>query len=180
MASLPLARWGLSAKSPLLAGHPVLHLALLDAFHVPVAQVGHASIIGLVGAVGGLKGPPTDELMVDKANPEAESVNLVRDRHPSRVVGVNLFACERTTAEEAHHLGIRVESYFPLEVLVGEWHQRKARGVQGPLGHDGRIVPHRRLGQRLSRAALDEPLDRDADRIRADRLEQIEDVVAPG
>jgi hypothetical protein len=32
--------------------------------------------------------------------------------------------------EEAHHLGIRVEFDLPLEVLVGEWHQREPLGVQ--------------------------------------------------
>jgi hypothetical protein len=74
-------------------------------------------------------------LMVDEADPEAESVNLVRGCHPPRVAGLDLVPCAGPTAEVAHHLGIRVELDLPLEVLVGEWHQREPLGVQGLLGH---------------------------------------------
>ena len=101
----------------------------------PVAQVGYSRVIGLVGAMGGLKGPPADELVVDEADPEAESVHLLRGCHPPRVAGLDLLACARPTAEVAHHLGIRVELDLPLEVPVGEWHQCDPLGVQGPLGH---------------------------------------------
>jgi hypothetical protein len=85
--------------------------------------------------VGGLKGPPADELVVDKPDPEAESVHLLSDCHPPRVAGLDLYACARTTAEEAHHLGIRVEFDLPLEVLVREWQQREPLGVQSLLRH---------------------------------------------
>ena len=59
----------------------------------PVAQVGHARVVGLVGSVGGLKSPPADELVVDEADPEAEPVHLLRGRQPPRVAGLDLLAC---------------------------------------------------------------------------------------
>jgi hypothetical protein len=101
----------------------------------PVAQIGYSRVIGLVGAMSRLKGPPADELVVDQANPEAESVHLLRGCHPPPVAGLDLLACAGPTAEVAHHLQIRVELDFPLEVPVNEWHQCDPLIVQGLLGH---------------------------------------------
>jgi hypothetical protein len=58
----------------------------------PVAQVGHARVVGLVGSVGGLKDPPAHELVVDQPDPEAESVHLLRGCRPPRVGGDDLLA----------------------------------------------------------------------------------------
>jgi hypothetical protein len=101
----------------------------------PVAQVGHARVVGLVGAVGGLKNPPADELVVDEADPEAETVHLLRGCHPPRVAGDDLLACAGPTAEVAHHLEVRVELDLPLEVLVGERHQCDPLCLQRLLRH---------------------------------------------
>lgn len=89
----------------------------------PVAQVGHGRVVGLVGAVGGLKDPPADELVVDEPDPEAESVHLLRGCHPPRVAGDDLVACAGAAAEVAHHLEVPVELDLPLEMLVAERHQ---------------------------------------------------------
>jgi hypothetical protein len=101
----------------------------------PVAQIGHARVVGLVRAVGGLKDPPADELVVDEADPEAESVHLLRGFHPPRVVGHDLLACAGPTGEVAHHLEVRVELDLPLEVLVVQRHQRDPLCLQRLLGH---------------------------------------------
>src|SRR5829696_3843727 len=101
----------------------------------PVAQVGYAGVVGLVGSLGGLKDPPADELVVDETDPEAESIHLLRGRHPPRVAGYDLLACAGPTAEVAHHLEVRVELDLPLEVLVGERHQRDPLCLQRLLGH---------------------------------------------
>ena len=103
----------------------------------PVAQIRHAPIVGLVGAVCGLKGPPADELVVDEADPEAEPVHLLRGCHPPRVAGHDLLACAGPTAEVAHRLRIGVELGLPCEVPVGERHQGDPFGVQDLLGHRG-------------------------------------------
>ncbi len=101
----------------------------------PVADIGHAGIIGLVGAMSRLKSPPTDELVVDQPDPEAESVHLPRGCHPPCVAGLDLLMCAGTAAEVTHHLRIRVERDLPLEMFVGEWGQCDPLGVQGRLGH---------------------------------------------
>jgi hypothetical protein len=85
--------------------------------------------------VGGLKDPPADELVLDEADPEAESVHLLRGCNPPRVVGDDLLAWAGPTAEVAHHLEVRVELDLPLEVLVGERHQRDPLCLQRLLGH---------------------------------------------
>ena len=99
----------------------------------PVAQIGHRRVVGLVGTVGGLKDPPADEIVVDQADPVAESVHLLRGCHAPCVMGLDLLACACPTGEVAHHLGIRVERDLPLEVLIGEWHQGEPLRVQGLL-----------------------------------------------
>jgi len=100
-----------------------------------VAKIGHTWVVGLVGAVGGLKGPPADELVVGQPDPEAEPGHFLRGCDPPRMAGLDVLACAGPTAEVAHHLGIRVELDLPLEVLVREWNQREPLGVQGLLGH---------------------------------------------
>jgi hypothetical protein len=100
-----------------------------------VAEVGHGRVVGLVGPVGGPKDPPTDELVVDETDPEAEPVHSPGGSHPPRVVGLDLLPRARPTAEVLHHLGIRVELELPLEMLVGEWRQLQPLGVQCQLGH---------------------------------------------
>src|SRR5205814_8392065 len=65
----------------------------------PVAQIGYSWVVGLVGAMSGLKDPPPDELVVGQANPEAESVHLLRSCRPPRVSGLDLTTYARPTAE---------------------------------------------------------------------------------
>jgi hypothetical protein len=101
----------------------------------PVAEVGDARVVRLVGAVGGLQDPPADELVFDQADPEAEPVHLLRGCRPPRVGGLDLLSRAGPTAEMAHHLGVRVELDLPLEVLVREREQREPLGVQSLLGH---------------------------------------------
>ena len=101
----------------------------------PVAQVGHARVVGLVGAVGRLKVPPPDELVVGEADPEAESVDLLRGCHPPQVADLDLLPRAGPSGEVAHHVGIRVELDLPFKVLVGERDEGDPLSLESLLGH---------------------------------------------
>jgi hypothetical protein len=68
--------------------------------------------------VGGLKGPPADELVVDKPDPEAESVHLLRECHPPRVAGLDSSRVLARPLRKRITSGSESRFDLPLEVLV--------------------------------------------------------------
>src|SRR4051794_36581871 len=101
----------------------------------PVAQVGHARVVGLVGAVRRLQRPPADEVAVDEPRPEAEAVDLRRGCEPACMARLDFRARACPAGQEAHHLGIGVELELVLEMLVAERREREPLRCQDALRH---------------------------------------------
>jgi len=120
----------------------------------PVPELGLPIDWALVGALRRLQDPPADELAIDEPGPEAESRNPPRGRETSPVEPLDLLAGARSTvAQVAHHLRIRVEVDFLLEVLVRQRDEPDAARVKRRLTH-GPVLAHPTRGAALARLTI--------------------------
>ena len=96
----------------------------------PVAQIGLARDLPLIGTVRRLKHPTADEVRGVEPDPHSETGDLFPSAQSASVGLLNFRSCERATIEVAQYLGIGIELDLKLEMLVVERSQRETARAQ--------------------------------------------------